>query len=183
MKQRFPRILGFGVFFLCMVIGMGIVVLMQTTYSESQLQQAGQEYLVQLGKEYEDCSLKQKRWYNDQLFCLYEDGKYPFVIGFSKNDWFPDRFSPFCFCYPTEQAGDGVLYDFAKKGKGCYTYVVFGPRPKGIHEIEVDVLDKAENCKGQYHNRVDPEEEYILYVLQKYEKDPIFLSTHYIVSF
>ena len=51
--------------------------------------------------------------------------------------------------------------------------MVFGPRPKGIHEIEVDVLDKAENCKGRYHNRVDPEEEYILYVLQKYEKDPI----------
>lgn len=143
---------------------------MQTTYSENQLRQAGQKYLIRLGKEYEDCSLEQKQWYNDQLFCLYQNQETLFVIGFSKNEWLPKRLSPRYFYYPKEQlAGDSsALCSFAEKKKDCYTYVIFGPCPEGVRGIEVDVVDKEQILKSQYCYSIDEQEKYVFYILQKF---------------
>lgn len=174
MRQRFPKIISLLILLFCITFGT-MAAFMQTTYTEDQLRQAGQKYLIQLGEEYEDCSLQQKRWYNDQLFCLYQNEGTLFVIGFSKNEWFPKRLSPRYFYYPKEQlAGDSSdLFSFSEKKQECYTYVIFGQRPEGVRGIEVDVVDKQQILKSQYCYSIDEQEKYVFYILQKLGDDSL----------
>ena len=99
MRKRFPKIISLGILLFCVMFGT-MIAFMQTTYTENQLKQAGQKYLIQLGEEYEDCTLQQKQWYNDQLFCLYQNGGTLFVIGFSKMNGFQNGFLPDIFIIP-----------------------------------------------------------------------------------
>lgn len=174
MKRKYRAAVAAGSIFL-LAIAITMVILMQVTYSEQQLLRAGQNYLGQQGGDAAECDLIKTSWYNDDLFCLYQAGEIYFVIGFSKSNLLPQRYYSICKFFPEkeEETEQGQLYDFSFQDQRLYTYVLFGRRPKGIREIDVEVLDEDNSRVSQYHYKIRDEEDKILYVLQKYDDHPL----------
>lgn len=154
-------------------LGIASAVFLQTTYSEQQLLLAGEKYLIQQGESINTCELLKKSWYNESLVCLYQTKEVQFVIGFAKNPLFPQRLTPFFQYYPPKEErenGENSLFEFSSRNKNLYTYVVFGKRPQNACEIEVEVLEKDNSRRNQFHHKLGKEEN-VLYVLQKQEED------------